>query len=198
MEIEEIKNFINETKKELGEIQKINNNLRRTKDKDQKRVLLQQKWSIEATIKSQVNKAEKNFREMLKEIVKEIIEGGDSEKLVIISEELGIILKEHNVTNTKIRNIFEYAKGIHVAIKMNTDKKLTPQEITKINLLSPKIAYIKSREKGNTAQTLETLKMLFDECIASINKNPEKEKFQRFMDMFEATLAYHKYYGGKN
>ncbi len=198
MELEEIKNFISETKKELEEIQKINNNMGKTKDKNQKRALLQQKWSIEATIKSQVNKAEKKFRDSIKEIVKEIIEDGNSEKLVIISEEIGIILKEHNVTNTKIRNIFEYAKSTYVATKMDTNKNLSPEEITRINLLSPKIAYIKSREKGNTAQTLETLKMLFDECIASINKNPEKKRFQRFMDMFEATLAYHKYYGGKN
>ena len=31
-----------------------------------------------------------------------------------------------------------------------------------------------------------------------IEKDPVKEKFQRFVNFFEAILSYHKYYGGKN
>jgi len=63
--------------------------------------------------------------------------------------------------------------------------------------LGPKMAYRARRERG---QGVERLRQVLDEAINEVLAAPdEKEKnqrFQRFVEFFEAILAYHKAYGG--
>nr|MBP7356243.1 type III-A CRISPR-associated protein Csm2 [Longilinea sp.] len=60
----------------------------------------------------------------------------------------------------------------------------------------PKMAYRVRRERGQGVRTL--VEALLPAMDAVITGTPEKQKerFDRFVEFFEAILAYHKSYGG--
>ena len=67
-------------------------------------------------------------------------------------------------------------------------------------LLKPKLAYASGRQGGNA---VKPLKLILDMAHAAVFKEeadckPIKDRFQNFVNFFEAVLAYHKGYGGKD
>jgi CRISPR-associated protein Csm2 len=64
-------------------------------------------------------------------------------------------------------------------------------------LLRPKLAYQARKERG---RGVEELKEVLDPCLEQLQKanDPETRRryFERFVDFFEAILAYHKSAGG--
>ena len=67
-------------------------------------------------------------------------------------------------------------------------------------LLKPKLAYASGRQGGNA---VKPLKLILDMAHAAVFKEEEDGKpitarFQNFVNFFEAVLAYHKGYGGKD
>jgi len=106
--------------------------------------------------------------------------GGDSEKLVNNAEKLGRHLSGR-LSTSQIRRIFSEVKQME-----NYDKD-------RLNLLRPKMAYTAARHK-KTVREIVDLQEVLDECIKRTNS---KEEFKNFGDFFEAILAYHRYYGGK-
>jgi CRISPR-associated protein Csm2 len=63
-------------------------------------------------------------------------------------------------------------------------------------MLKPKLAYQTAR-----TPSVDKLKQVLSEAIDEVVKSvPEKKDsaFQRFMDLFEAILAYHRALGGRN
>jgi len=107
-----------------------------------------------------------------------ITEGG--EVLVSAADKLGESLAR-NLTTSQIRNIY-------TAVKKMQMKKF---DAHKFAMLKPKLAYAAKRARSQGADRLK------DELTAAINVvGSDAEKFPRFVDFFEAILAYHKYYGG--
>ena len=118
-------------------------------------------------------------------IVKNVIEkldsilNGDAEQLVETADKFGEHLSRGGLSTSQIRNIF------------NDVKKMNRYDKDKLNLLRPKIAYIAGRHGG----MVKDLQRVLDNAIQKTN---DEKKFNMFKEFFEAILAYHKYYGGKD
>ena len=62
----------------------------------------------------------------------------------------------------------------------------------KLLMLKPKLAYAAKRHGGG----VDTLKEVLTQAIDRVGN--DQKKFNRFVDFFEAILAYHKAYGGRD
>jgi CRISPR-associated protein Csm2 len=92
------------------------------------------------------------------------------------------------MTTSQIRNIYGEIKRIQA--------KGFDKEKASFLLLRPKLAYAEARV---TAKSRESRIIAFREIIEKAHQHVTEEKhYQNFVDFFEATLAYHKYYGGKD
>jgi len=89
-----------------------------------------------------------------------------------------LLTRSDNITASQLRNIFSVAKKA----KKKED----------LFVMRPKIAYAYGR-----AEKSELKKLLFflDKQIQNIVEDSDVKKFQ---ELFEAIVAYHKYYGGKD
>ena len=110
--------------------------------------------------------------------VKVITEGG--EILVKEAEQRGQQLAR-NLTTSQIRNIYGAVKKMQMKGELDTHKLL---------MLKPKLAYAAKRHGGG----VETLKDVLTQAIDLVGN--DQKKFSRFVDFFEAILAYHRAYGG--
>jgi len=114
------------------------------------------------------------------EIIKSIREGGMV--LVQVAEKLGPRLEDGKLSTSQIRNIY----GMVKRMEMQT---FDPHEFA---LLKPKLAYAAKRARARGAEELrDVLSWAIDEVGQDANK------FNRFVDLFEAILAYHVAAGGK-
>ena len=114
------------------------------------------------------------------EIAKVIKEGGESlvQKAQALGEKLAIL----ELKTTQIRKIYSAVKKIE---RSGFDQN-------KLVMLKPKLAYAAAR---NDQVTL--LKEALTQAIDHINQvEDKKEKFENFINFFEAILAYHKAAGG--
>lgn len=102
--------------------------------------------------------------------------------LVDTAESLGRELAQKELTKSQIRNIYG-------AVKKMEKKGF---DYHKFLMLKPKLAYA-ARRHGKGVQRL---KEVLTEAIELVGD--DKDKFPKFVDFFEAILAYHKAYGGKD
>ena len=109
-----------------------------------------------------------------------ITEGG--EVLVKEAEQHGRQLAR-DLTTSQIRNIYGAVKKMQMKGQLDTHKLL---------MLKPKLAYAAKRH----GRGVETLKDVLTQAIDLVGN--DSKKFNRFVDFFEAILAYHKAYGGKD
>ncbi len=109
-----------------------------------------------------------------------ITEGGDI--LVKKAEQLGKQLAR-NLTTSQIRNIYGAVKKMQMKGELDTHKLL---------MLKPKLAYAAKRHGGG----VDTLKEVLTQAIDHVGS--DSKKFNRFVDFFEAILAYHKAYDGRD
>ena len=108
-----------------------------------------------------------------------ITEGGET--LVKQAEQLGERLAR-NLTTSQIRNIYGAVKKMQMkGGELDTHKLL---------MLKPKLAYAAKRHGGG----VETLKDVLTQAIDLVED--DSKNFNRFVDFFEAILAYHKFYDG--
>ena len=107
-----------------------------------------------------------------------ITEGGET--LVKEAEQLGKQLAR-NLTTSQIRNIYGAVKKMQMKGELDTHKLL---------MLKPKLAYAAKRHGGG----VDTLKDVLTQAIDLVGN--DSKKFNRFVDFFEAILAYHRAYGG--
>ncbi|TNJ40312.1 type III-A CRISPR-associated protein Csm2 [Chlorobaculum thiosulfatiphilum] len=84
----------------------------------------------------------------------------------------------NNITSSQLRNVY-----LRVKKAGNCEELL---------LLRPKIAYVGGR---SDSYDMKTFVFLLDRLIENLDDN--KEKMKQFQSFFEAVIAYHKYYGGK-
>jgi len=110
--------------------------------------------------------------------------------LVDEAERAGKTLAANRLTKSQIRNIF----GTVRQIQLNWSPSIGPEEekarVRELLLLKPKLAYQATRESK-----VKPLADVLDVAIDQVEG--QRERFQRFVELFEAILAYHTKYGGK-
>jgi CRISPR-associated protein Csm2 len=123
-----------------------------------------------------------------------IIVDGDAEATVQVAEKLGQDLAR-KLSTSQIRSIFGTVRRIEMTWPEEPEGGAEEQEAEQARrellLLKPKMAYQAKRERGRGVQTLVDV---LTEAIDLVEG--ERQRFQHFVDFFEATLAYHKAHGG--
>lgn len=119
-----------------------------------------------------------------------IITQDEPKMLVEEAEQAGEELAAKKLTKSQIRNLF----GTVRQIQMNWPPSLSSEEeksrVRELLLLKPKLAYQAARQ--------DKVKPLADVLDLAIDQvDGKRERFQRFVELFEAILAYHTKYGGK-
>lgn len=119
-------------------------------------------------------------------------------ELVELAQQLAQTLVRNGLTSSQIRNIFTEARQIEAMWQMGGEHKISA--LRRLTMLKPKLAYQAARLKQNRIDIQDLQKKLSD-AIDEVEKAPADQKdklFDRFMDFFEAVLAYHKAEGGRN
>ena len=118
--------------------------------------------------------------------IRSIITQDQPKLLVEQAEDIGRALSK-TLTKSQIRNIF----GTVRQIQMNwTGQEQQAASYRQLLMLKPKIKYQAARTKE-----VEPLADVLDKAIDQVGDNVER--FGRFVDFFEAILAYHTAHGGK-
>lgn len=131
--------------------------------------------------------------------IKQIIQQDDPEQTTKIAQELGEQLARSGLTNSQIRNVFGTARQIEArrqaAYLEGSDRSQTERAATRREfiLLKPKLVYQAARHNKTGLNTLEEwLSAAIDAATEPVASQDEEDaRFQRFMEFFEAVLAYH-------
>lgn len=115
------------------------------------------------------------------EEIRQVIQQG-GKTLVQVAERLGPNLQQGRLTTSQIRNIYGMVKQMEM-------RGFDGNEFV---LLKPKLAYAAARADTPGAQTLKNVLTWAIDAV-----DGDEAKFARFVDFFEAILAYHKAAGGR-
>ena len=85
------------------------------------------------------------------------------------------------ITTSQLRNVFSKVKNINDCSELYT--------------LRPKLAYVSGRADKDE---MKTLLFLLDELLIKVSEQKQLEQLKQFKNFFEAIIAYHKYFGGKD
>lgn len=113
------------------------------------------------------------------------------EKLVKFAEAKAEQMVRDSLTRGQIRNVFTEVRKIEAL--WDTDPK---KALRRLTMLKPKLDYQTAR-----MPEVKLLRDVLSEAIDWVNKAEEEKRtecFQRFVNLFEALLAYHRSKGGKN
>ncbi len=124
-----------------------------------------------------------------------IVDPDGAETLVKRADELGKSLKDMQLSTSQIRALFGEVRQIQAQWSMGEEQRKRASR--RLVLLKPKMAYRARKERGKAvADLVAVLDPAIDEVIKEKNLDKQRERFQRFVEFFEAILAYHKAYGG--
>jgi CRISPR-associated protein Csm2 len=125
--------------------------------------------------------------------VRNIIERNDTQTLVTEAEQFGRALKVSGLTKSQIRSIFGTAREIEASWVSEKD---SPVCLRRLLLLQPRLAYQQARQSA-----VKPLSEVLTEAIRAVAGGSDASehlvRFRRFMELFEAILAYHTAAGGK-
>jgi len=109
---------------------------------------------------------------------------GNTALLVQLAECLGPQLQQRGLTTSQIRNIYGMVKKMEMQGYERSKADLI--------LLKPKLAYAANRPQAK--QGTKDLRRVLTDAIDCVT---DEETFERFVDFFEAILAYHRAAGGE-
>jgi len=133
--------------------------------------------------------------------LKAIIQGTDTQSarlLVDTAQRWGEYLANINLTTSQIRGIFGQVRQIEMNWPPDIDDPERARRAERdLILLKPKLAYQAQRdaEKNKNTKPVRELEQILSPAIDLVQG--DRENFQRFVDFFEAILAYHRSAGGK-
>ncbi len=119
-------------------------------------------------------------------VLARIIVEGDAEALVKRAEELGRGLAQP-LSTSQIRSLFTEVRQIEAQWRHSPERASR-----RLTLLKPKMAY---RARKETGQGVQALVDVLTPCVDLVQG--DAARFTRFVEFFEAILAYHKAYGGR-
>ncbi len=123
------------------------------------------------------------------------------QQLVTFAKSTAIQLVKNQLTRGQVRNIFTEVRKIEALWEAESVKNPEDRDYTvalrRLMMLKPKMDYQTSR-----IPQVQRLKEVLSEAIDFVvqGKTPaeQTERFKRFMNLFEAILAYHRSEGGRN
>lgn len=121
-----------------------------------------------------------------------IITHGDVEVLVTQAKDFGESMQAAGLTKSQIRGVF----GTVRQIQASWDKNDAQQNMRKVLLLKPRLAYQGTRET-KVKPLADVLSNAIDLVAADKDEKVQAKRFGYFVDLFEAILAYHTAAGGK-
>jgi len=125
-----------------------------------------------------------------KETVIKIVTQDEPKLLVDEAERAGEQLAAGKLTKSQIRNIFGTVRQIQSSWPLTIKPDDEKARVRELLLLKPKLAYQAARHTN--------VKPLADVLAVAIDQvQGQRARFQRFVELFEAILAYHTSYGGK-
>lgn len=120
-------------------------------------------------------------------------EVSSAHEIVTAAQAWGTYLKNERLTTAQIRNIFGEVRRIEMSWPVNTTSTAANRALI---LLKPKLAYQAQRDaEKNRSEPVRKLERILQPAIDLVEG--DRTRFQRFVDFFEAILAYHKSAGGK-
>ena len=112
--------------------------------------------------------------------------------LVRFADQQAQILVKRNLTRSQIRNIFAEVRKIEALWKAD------PQRARRrLEMLKPKLAYQAKRHQSRDRDPVSPLARILTEAIDYV-KAEDEASFRRFVELFEAILAYHRAHGGRD
>jgi len=124
-----------------------------------------------------------------------ITDQNGAQALVQWADQLGRDLKEMGLTTSQIRALFGEVRQIQGQWGMGGENR--QRAARRLILLKPKMAYRARRERGRAVQELvDVLRPALDLVVAEKDAATQDLDFKRFVEFFEAILAYHRAYGG--
>ncbi len=119
-----------------------------------------------------------------------------AQKLVQQAEQFGKKLADARLTTSQIRALFGEVRQIQALWGMGDDQRARARR--RLILLKPKMAYRAKKESGAAVRDLVEVLTPAVNLVAE-EKDPARQSanFNRFVEFFEAVLAYHKASGGK-
>lgn len=123
------------------------------------------------------------------------------QQLVIFASQTAERLVKDQLTRGQIRNIFTEVRKIEALWDAEGVKKPEERDYNKalrrLVMLKPKMDYQTSRIP-QVQRLKEVLTEAIDSVAAASDKQEQDKRFKRFMNLFEAILAYHRAMGGRN
>lgn len=124
-----------------------------------------------------------------------ITDPNGAEMVVKWADQVGKSSKESGLTTNQIRALFGEVRQIEAQWSMGNENR--QKAARRLILLKPKMAYRARRERGRGVQELvDVLNPALEEVIREKDTARQDDSFKRFVEFFEAILAYHKSYGG--
>ena len=128
--------------------------------------------------------------------LRQIIVEGDARALVECADRLGRELNNRGLKASQIRRIFGAVREIEMDWPRSSaapaDGRRARDAQRQFLLLEPKIAYQEARNRREVSPLGDVLKP----AIRLVEG--DRQRFQHFVEFFEATVAYHRAAGGSN
>ncbi len=150
-----------------------------------------------------VEEWQKLITPIVEEAQKIITQDSSGELLVREADRFGRILasKDLDLSTSQIRSLFGEVRQIQGewAVARQKGEAAAAERkkvLRRLILLKPKMEYRARRERGQAVRALvDVLKPALD-AVTQAPAEKQDEYFNRFVEFFEAILAYHKAYGG--
>ena len=113
------------------------------------------------------------------------------QELVTFASQTAKRLVKDGLTRSQIRNIFTEVRKIEAL--WDTDAELAARRLT---MLKPKLGYQSARQRH--VKGLQDVLTPAIDLVIQANGEERTERFNRFVELFEAILAYHRVEGGRN
>ena len=145
--------------------------------------------------------------------VRQIITTDDPKLLVEQAEHAGAKLADQGLTKSQIRNIFGTVRRLQLNWSPSLEGADKRARVRELLLLKPKLAYQAARQ-AKVKPLADVLDLAIDHVVAGdpavkepaepaseqgtsgVPVDQDRVRFQRFVELFEAILAYHTKYGG--
>jgi len=127
------------------------------------------------------------------DVSKIMVNDASGEELVTFARQTAQTLVKNSLTRSQIRGIFTEVRKIDAMWEgpRNADA------LRRLNMLKPKLDYQTAR-----SESVKVLRDVLSAAIDEVNKAADEKdrsaRFHRFMELFEAILAYHRAEGGRN
>jgi CRISPR-associated protein Csm2 len=126
--------------------------------------------------------------------------GGDVDRLITSAESVGRGLQREGLTTSQVRGVFGTVRQIEGSVGRDT-RELDSEAARRLKLLVPRLAYQEGREReqsrrGRPQQGIRWLRAVLAPAIGLVGA--DVNRFRRFVEYFEAILAYHKASGGRD